>query len=211
MAADLKARIEQFKLMSEANPSDELAFFSLGRALAEYGDQPGAIVALKRVVEINPKMSKAYQLLAQAQLDLGQQEAAIETLKSGAKVASDRGDLMPKNDMLAKLKGFGVEMPELANATQAQPVGDGQVRDRRTGTIGPKLARPPFNNKMGRFIQEHVSEPSWREWIGMGTKVINELRLPLSDPAAQKVFDQHMLDFLNLTELWEQEKDKPQT
>jgi hypothetical protein len=28
--------------------------------------------------------------------------------------------------------------------------------------------------------------------------VINELRLPLADPQAQKVFDQHMKEFLNL-------------
>ena len=33
----------------------------------------------------------------------------------------------------------------------------------------------------------------------MGTKVINELRLPLSDPQAQKVWDQHIREFLNLT------------
>jgi Fe-S cluster biosynthesis and repair protein YggX len=32
----------------------------------------------------------------------------------------------------------------------------------------------------------------------MGTKVINELRLPLSDPQAQRIFDQHMMEFLNL-------------
>jgi Fe-S cluster biosynthesis and repair protein YggX len=34
----------------------------------------------------------------------------------------------------------------------------------------------------------------------MGTKVINELRLPLSDPQAQKIFDQHMREFLNLSQ-----------
>jgi hypothetical protein len=32
----------------------------------------------------------------------------------------------------------------------------------------------------------------------MGTKVINELRLPLSDPQAQKLWDQHVREFLNL-------------
>ena len=32
----------------------------------------------------------------------------------------------------------------------------------------------------------------------MGTKVINELRLPLNDPQAQKIYDQHMMDFLTL-------------
>ncbi len=208
--ADLKARIEQFKLMSEANPSDELAFFSLGRGLAEYGDLPGAITAFSKVIEISPKMSKAYQLLAQAQLDHGDQDAAIASLKSGATIAHERGDLMPKNDMLKRLKDLGIDMPELAAATKDIEVGEGQVLDRRTGMVGPKLPRPPFSNKMGQFIWENTSAASWKEWIGMGTKVINELRLPLSDPSAQKVFDQHMLEFLNLNELWEAEKNKAQ-
>ncbi|GIW78124.1 MAG: hypothetical protein KatS3mg104_3187 [Phycisphaerae bacterium] len=205
---DLKARIEQFRVMAEANPNDELAFFSLGRALSEYGDLPGAIAAFSRVIEINPKMSKAYQLLAQAQIEHGDKEAAIETLKKGATIAHQRGDFMPKNEMLKRLKEFGIEMPELTTSPKDVQVGEGQVFDMRTGTVGPKMPKPPFNNKMGHFIWEHTSATSWKEWIGMGTKVINELRLPLSDPSAQKIFDQHMLEFLNLTELWEQEKNK---
>ncbi len=206
--ADLKSRIEQFRYMAEANPKDELAFFSLGRALLEDKQAGEAAAAFARVIEINPKMSKAYQLLAQAQLSTGQGEVAIETLKAGAKIAHDRGDFMPKNDMLKSLKELGIEMPELAAQTKDLEVGEGQVFDRRTGMVGPRLPRPPFNNKMGHFIWNNTSAASWKEWIGMGTKVINELRLPLSDPGAQKIFDQHMLDFLNLTELWEEEKNK---
>jgi Fe-S cluster biosynthesis and repair protein YggX len=38
----------------------------------------------------------------------------------------------------------------------------------------------------------------WKEWVAMGTKVINELRLPMNEPEAQKVFDKHMYEFLNL-------------
>src|SRR5207248_2236400 len=33
---------------------------------------------------------------------------------------------------------------------------------------------------------------------GVGPKVINELRLPLADPQAQKAWDQHIREFLNL-------------
>jgi Fe-S cluster biosynthesis and repair protein YggX len=32
----------------------------------------------------------------------------------------------------------------------------------------------------------------------MGTKVINELRLPMNDPQAQKIYEQHMVEFLGL-------------
>jgi Fe-S cluster biosynthesis and repair protein YggX len=60
------------------------------------------------------------------------------------------------------------------------------------------MAHPPYSSAQGKMIQEKICADCWREWIHMGTKVINELRLPLSDPQAQKVFDQHMLEFLNL-------------
>jgi Fe-S cluster biosynthesis and repair protein YggX len=198
-------RIEQFKTMSEANPKDELAFFSLGRAYADNNQHDQAAIAFARVIEINPKMSKAYQLLAAAKLKLDDKAGAIDVLSTGARVANERGDLMPRNDMVRSLKELGIELPDLVAQAPVQPVGEGQVFDVRTGQIGQRLPRPPFSNKMGQFIFNHTSAQSWQEWIGMGTKVINELRLPLSDPSAQKVFDQHMLDFLNLTELWEKE------
>lgn len=51
---------------------------------------------------------------------------------------------------------------------------------------------------MGQEIFEKVCADCWREWVPMGTKVINELRLPLTDPQAQKTYDQYMLEFLNL-------------
>ena len=204
--ADITARIEQFKIMSDANPKDELAFFSLGRAYSDNQQPAEAAAAFTKVIELNPKMSKAYQLLAAALIAVGNKEQAIETLKTGAKVSHDRGDFMPRNDMVRSLKEHGIDMPELAGPQQVQEVGEGQVLDSRTGQVGPRLPRPPFSSKLGHFIYAHVSAPSWQEWIGMGTKVINELRLPLSDPQAQKVFDQHMLDFLNLTEMWDKEK-----
>jgi len=36
------------------------------------------------------------------------------------------------------------------------------------------------------------------EAIKMGTKVINELRLPMNDPQAQTIWDQHIRAFLGL-------------
>jgi len=199
VAADPKARIEQFRIMADANPKDELAFFSLGRALLDDAQPGAAIDAFRRVVEINPKMSKAYQLLAGAQFAMGKDDDAIETLKTGARVAHDRGDLMPRNDMVRQLKEHGVEMPELVSAIEpARTLTDGELLCKRCGEVKPRMARQPFSNAQGKMIQESVCSDCWREWIAMGTKVINELRLPLSDPQAQKVFDSHMFEFLNL-------------
>lgn len=197
--ADANARIEQFKTMSEANPKDELAFFSLGRAYLEAQQADQAIVAFKKVIELNPKMSKAYQLLAQAQFATAKQLDALESLKAGVRIAHDRGDMMPRNDMLKTLKEHGVVLPEFEAATQpAQPVGEGEVHCKRCGQVKPKMARPPFSHAQGIQIQQNICADCWREWIHMGTKVINELRLPLNDPQAQKVYDSHMLEFLNL-------------
>ena len=195
----LQERIEKFRTMAEANPQDELANFSLGRALLEADDAAGAVPAFQKVLAISPKHSKSYQMLAQAQLKLGHKDHAVDTLKQGVRVADERGDLMPRNDMAQMLKDLGVETPVATTRPAADaPVGDGQVQCKRCGQVTGKMPRPPFSAQQGVMIWNNICPNCWREWIGMGTKVINELRLPLNDPQAQKVYDQHMLDFLNL-------------
>jgi len=197
--ADNAARIEQFRKMAEADPNNELGHFSLGRALLDGGDDAGAIASFDRVIALNPNLSKVYQLKGTAQLKLEDKAAAIETLTTGAKIATERGDMMPRNEMLKMLADLGVELPELARRAAEQPVGEGQVLCQRCGRVNRKLAEPPYRNDYGRMIQSKICADCWREWVGMGTKVINELRLPLADPQAQKVFAQHEREFLNLT------------
>lgn len=196
--ADNAARIEQFRKMAEADPGNELGHFSLGRALLDAKDYPGAIASFRRVIEINPNISKVYQLLGTALLQQGQREQAVETLRTGAKIANERGDLMPKNDMLRMLKDLGVEMPELQGKQVEREAGAGEVLCRRCGQVGRKLEKPPFRGDFGQQIYDNICTACWKEAIGMGTKVINELRLPLADPQAQRIWDQHIREFLNL-------------
>ncbi|MGB7157095.1 MAG: Fe(2+)-trafficking protein [Tepidisphaeraceae bacterium] len=197
--SDTASRIEQFKKMAEADPGNELGHFSLGRAYLDAGQYTDAVVSLRRVVELNPNISKAYQLMADAQLKASQRDAAIESLTTGVRIANERGDALPKNAMIATLQELGAPVPELASkAPAAAPVGEGQVLCQRCGKVGPRLANPPFSNAQGKLIHEKICADCWKEWIGMGTKVINEMRLPLADPQAQKIFDQHMMEFLNL-------------
>lgn len=191
-------RIEKFRTMAEANPNDELAHMSLGRALLEADDADGAARAFQRVLVITPKHSKTYQLLATAQFKLERKEEALETLKTGARVANERGDLMPRNEMVRILKEHGIELPELAARAVDVPVGAGEIICKRCGEIKPKMAKAPFSHPQGQVIWNNTCAKCWQEWIGMGTKVINELRLPLNDPQASKIYDQHMLEFLNL-------------
>ena len=150
------------------------------------------------MITLNKNLSKVYQLKGASQLKMGDRVAAIDTLTTGAHIATERGDMMPRNEMIKMLTELGVELPELKNARAEQPVGTDEVQCQRCGLVKKKLAEPPYRNEYGKTIQEKICSACWREWIGMGTKVINELRLPLSDPQAQKVFAQHEREFLNL-------------
>lgn len=201
-AAPSADRIAQFRRVTEQDPSDPLGFFSLGRAQVEAGSNDDAVLSLQRALALDSRLSRAYQLLARAQMALGRKEEAAKTLSGGVMIAHQRGDQMPKNEMMAMLVELGQPVPEFGTPKDS-PVGEGQVFDVRIGRPGSRMARPPFRNKIGTAIYENISVESWKEWIAQGTKVINELRLPMHDPSAQKVYDQHMIDFLNLREVLE--------
>jgi Fe-S cluster biosynthesis and repair protein YggX len=191
-------RIEQFRKMAEADPENELGHFSLGKAYLDAGMTTPAIASLQRVLELNPNIAKVYQLLATALLKEDRRDEAISRLRQGIEVAGARGDMMPRNEMIRTLKELGAPVPESAASAPQQAVGEGQILCARCGKVGRRLPGPPFSNAMGKEIEQKICADCWREWIHMGTKVINELRLPLADPQAQKIFDQHMREFLNL-------------
>jgi Fe-S cluster biosynthesis and repair protein YggX len=202
------SRIDQFLRATQQNPADPLGFFSLGRAQVEAGRFDDAVLSLQRALALDAKLSRAYQLLARAQLGLTRNSEAIKTLTDGVTIAHQRGDQMPKNEMIAMLNELGAAVPQFQVAVDA-PVGEGQVFDQRSQRPGTRMVKPPLRNALGNIIFENVSVESWKEWIGQGTKVINELRLPMHDPSAQKVYDQHMIDFLNLREICEKKGVKP--
>jgi Fe-S cluster biosynthesis and repair protein YggX len=192
-------RIEQFRKMAEADPDNELGHFSLGRAYLDSNQFELAVASLRRALQINPNLSKAYQLLADALLKENQKDAAITALTDGVKIADARGDVLPKREMIASLQQLGAAIPELSsNNAVVEQVGEGQVLCKRCGQVKPHLARPPFKNEFGQKIFESICTSCWREAIGMGTKVINELRLPMADPQAQRIWDQHIREFLGL-------------
>jgi Fe-S cluster biosynthesis and repair protein YggX len=191
------ADIDRLRAQTESDPKDEIAHFSLGRALLESGDAAEAAKALQRVIALNPNISKAYQLLADAQLKTGHRDYAVQTLTEGVNVANRRGDMMPKTEMLKMLGELGAPVPKFQDA-KTTPVGEGEVYCKRHGGTGPRLPKPPFRNEFGQQVYENTCANCWKEAIAFGTKVINELRLPLSDPQAQKMWDQHIREFLNL-------------
>ena len=207
--ADIEQRIAQWEQMAREAP-DDMSFFSLGSAYREAERHEDADAAFAKAIQLNPGMSRAYQLRGQTLLKLGREDDARDVLMEGYKLAAERGDVMPQRAMGALLKEkLGVEPPEVKSAAQkqaeldAKSAAEGGARmivDRRTGQPQPRLDEPPLRGAAGRFIQNHFGQVTWRQWIGQGTKVINELRLDLSNPQHRETYDQYMLEWLGVTQ-----------
>src|SRR6476659_4825470 len=130
--------------MASDDPNNELGHFSLGREYLSAGQHAAAVESLERAVGINPNLSKAYQFIGQALLQLGQRDRAIEWLTEGVRRADERGDRMPRDEMVRMLKDLGAPVPEVRGGQQTQAVGEGQVLCKRCGSVAPRLAKPPF-------------------------------------------------------------------
>lgn len=200
-------RIEQFRKMAQANPDDDLAHYALGQALIDADRHEEAVNVLRHVIKLNAGYSRAYVLLGVAQETTGDVDAAIATFHAGYGAAMGRGDLLPANEMKARLAKHGEspsmdafvgigdveEDPDAGREPEA-----GEVRCVRSRRIEPQMEFDPFGDEVGAFILANVGQLSWEAWMEMSIKVINELRLDLGDPSGQRAYDDHMRDFLHL-------------
>lgn len=197
-------RIQQFKRMAEADPDNELGHFSLGKIYVETGRYDEAVTPLSRALELNPQMSKAYQLLGEAYDKAGQRDKAIEVMTRGVSTADEQGDRRPRDAMAKVLREWSAAVPEFKESAQPESeeapgsASTSGLQCSRCGRPGGRLEKPPFKGELGEKILNNVCLACWREWIGMGTKVINELGLVLSSTAGQQAYDQSMIEFLQL-------------
>jgi len=202
---DIDQRIAQFENMCHEDPDNDMAHFSLGNAYNQAGRYDEAAESFRRCVELNPAMSKAYQMAGAAYMAAQEPEKAGEILERGYVAAAQRGDLMPRDAIAELLEKLGRPVPEVSEPEQQQPasVEDGFVCQ-QTGRPGTRMPRPPFRGPVGQWIQENISKETFDQWIGQGTKVINELRLDLSRTEDEQIYDAHMREFLGITdELYE--------
>ncbi|QDU72076.1 Fe(2+)-trafficking protein [Mucisphaera calidilacus] len=209
----LEERIAQWERMAAEAP-DDMAYFSLGNAYREAERHEDAAGAYQKAIDLNAGMSRAYQHLGQVLIKTDKRDEAAEVLTKGYKVAAERGDVMPQKAMGSLLEQIDAPLPEVVDAAaqkaEVEASGD-MVLDRRYGQPQPRLADPPMRGPIGQFIYDHFGQVTWNEWIGQGTKVINELRLDFSNPAHQDVYEQQMLEWLQVSmeEIEQYNADKP--
>ena len=198
------ARIAQWEKMTQADPANEMGWFSLGNAYRD-AERPGdADVALAKALELNPRSSRAYQLRGQVLIQLNRNDEAGEVLTKGYAVAAEQGDVMPQRAMASLLQKLGKPLPEVKSSQPppAPPPTDANtIIDRKSGKPGTRPPRPAADARPGRqvHLHDHYSRETWREWIGMGTKVINELRLDFSNEQHQKTYEDQMIEWLGFT------------
>ncbi len=202
---DPQTRITQFQRLIADDPGNDMAYFSLGNAFLQNEQFEEAGDTFARCAQINEAMTKAYQLAGDAYIKAGKVDRARLVLTKGYIEAATRGDMMPKNAIAGLLGSIDAPIPEVTNEKPASPQAPGAgaatgdtIVCRKTSRPGTRLARPPFRNALGSWIQDHISRQTFDEWIGMGTKIINELRLDLSRDEHDAVYDYAMRLYLGI-------------
>lgn len=202
--SQLQERIAQFRKMASDDPDNELGHFRLGQLLMEAEQYEEAAASFRRTLELSPQFSKVFQLLGTCLIKLNKRAEAIDVLRSGFAVADERGDTIPRDEMLKLLTGLGEPAPVSKKAKGPGATDGGGFHCQRPGCVaGPharKLAKPPMGDALGQQIYDQVCADCWDFWLrNLSIKVINEMRLDLSTEQGVEVYDQIMRETLGLT------------
>jgi Fe-S cluster biosynthesis and repair protein YggX len=124
----------------------------------------------------------------------------------GFNVADERGDNIPRDEMVKMLVQLGQPAPVSRQAAPAHGVaaaGTGFRCNRPgcfAGAHARQLAKPPLNDELGRRIYESVCADCWQYWLrDLSIKVINEMRLDLSVERDAEKYDEVMREALGLS------------
>jgi Fe-S cluster biosynthesis and repair protein YggX len=204
--SSLQDRIAQFRKMASDDPDNELGHFRLGQLLTEAGDHAEAVQSFERTLELSPGFSKVFQLLGQSLVKLGKTTEAVDVWTRGWKVADERGDKMPRDEMARLLREHGAPVPEQTRPKEEDDDGPGTgFRCQRPGCLSGNRARQlpnaPLPDDVHNRIYREICADCWNEWLkNYSIKVINELRLDLSSDFGQAEYDRHMREFLGFEE-----------
>lgn len=203
--SQLQERIAQFRKMASDDPENELGHFRLGQLLMEDGQHEEAVKSFRRTLELSPQFSKVYQLLGTSLIKLGRKDDAVTVLRDGFAVADERGDNIPRDEMVKLLVQLGEPAPTPTQTAAPRTAGIGTgFQCQRPGCFAGAHARqlpaPPMNDELGRRIYETVCADCWDYWLkNLSIKVINEMRLDLSTEQGAEVYDQIMRETLGLS------------
>ena len=140
--SQLQDRIAQFRKMANDDPDNELGHYRLGQLLMEDGQHGEAIRSFRRTLELSPQFSKVYHPLAQSLLADKQRDEAVAVLRQGFRVADERGDNMPRDEMSRMLVELGEPAPAAQKAESAAGEKD-VVRQTVRGRHGAVLDHRP--------------------------------------------------------------------
>lgn len=194
---DLATRIEQFEAVVNDDPSDQMAWFALGGALAEAERPREAATAFERVIALNSQMSRAYELAATQYITINEQDKATPLLQQGWDIADQNGDLKVKSAIEDIFTSLGLEPPKRPEIDPAD-LPEGAMICAKTKRPGTEMQRPPFKGQIGEWIHANITQETFNDWIGQGTKVINELRLDLSRDEDEQTYDRYMWEYLKV-------------
>jgi Fe-S cluster biosynthesis and repair protein YggX len=179
---DIQDKIDRFENMAMADPTNDMAHFSLGSAYLDAERFADAVKSFEACIELNSEMTRAMELGGSALMQLGNKEEAKVMLIKGYEQAASRGEMRVKDGIAAVLEGAGLDIPKVEKVA--------------TTSSGKALEGPPLPGATGQWIFENVDAVQWDAWIGQGTKVINELRLDFSRVEDQKSYEEYMAEFL---------------
>jgi tetratricopeptide (TPR) repeat protein len=86
-------KIEGLKKVHEIDPTDEVAYFGLGKALMDEGRFAEAAGYLETCVKVKPTYSAAYLALVESLLKIDQKDRARHYLDEGHAVSLKGGDM----------------------------------------------------------------------------------------------------------------------
>jgi hypothetical protein len=127
----------------------------------------------------------------------------VRVLREGFRVADERGDNMPRDDMGKMLAQLG-EAPPAPKKAAAGAAGDGFRCQRpgcMSGSRARKLPAPPLglDRALAQKVMATVCADCWNDWLrNLSIKVINELRLDLSTERGAEEYDRYMREYLGL-------------
>jgi predicted Zn-dependent protease len=99
--------IARHQRMVEQNPDNELARFSLGKALFDEGDYAGAKEQLVAALAKRPDWMAVQILVARCELSLGDKEAARPALQRAQELARKQGHVGPLAQVDELIKQLG--------------------------------------------------------------------------------------------------------